>query len=169
MLTIQLFFQSSGILPSLTTALHMSVTHCTPASPEAFSISTSTPDGPAAFPLLALDSADRTSCTEKHSHGPLTASTSPNPSRFHSNSSFNNVSKYSFYTSFTSSSSTITRPTLFFTLHAPTTSPFFLAICFTTLNNSPFASAVSRFSDHSCLLAACALPISLLASLFACK
>jgi len=68
--TIQLFFKSFGILPSLTTALHTSVTHSAPSPPETFNISTITPEGPAAFPDLILAIADFTASTDCRSAGP---------------------------------------------------------------------------------------------------
>src|SRR5437867_1519595 len=53
--TIQLLFQSTGTTPVLTTSLQISVTHFTPGSPAAVSISAATPDGPVALPLFVLN------------------------------------------------------------------------------------------------------------------
>src|SRR6201993_5191433 len=165
MITIQLFLQSLGIFPLLTTSLHISVTHCRPASPDASNILTTTSDCPAAFPDLELASADLTSSTEIFSQGPLTASTTSNPLRSHSNSSFNSFSKYSFQTSFISFSSVRTFCSLFLIQALPTTSVLLLTICFTTLNSLPFASALLRFSENSCLSAAWAAATTRFASL----
>src|SRR5664279_2918855 len=72
MLTIQLFLQSCGIFPSVTTALHRSVIHCISTSPAAFNISATTPLGPGAFPNLAFFIATFTSSKVIPSHSPGT-------------------------------------------------------------------------------------------------
>src|SRR5207245_10305265 len=89
----QLFLQSSGIFPSVTIELHKSVTHLAPASPDAFNISATTPDGPAALPTSMAVIAACTSCTEIHSAGPLTSRTSSRLPLSQSHSSFNSLSK----------------------------------------------------------------------------
>src|SRR5579864_7838055 len=96
--TIQLFLQSVGIFPSLTIALHISVTQSTPSSPAAFSISAAIPDGPTAFPDFIFEIAALTSLVEISSAGPATASRGSRLPLFHSNSAFSSLSKYSLQT-----------------------------------------------------------------------
>src|SRR5208282_5102249 len=121
-LTIQLFFQSVGILPSFTIALNKSVNQETPVSPDAVNISDTKPVGPAALPTFVFATATRTSSSVIRSAGPLVGLASSKSSLFHSNSSFSSFSKYSFHTSFILESSTAILPSLSFTEPLPTTS-----------------------------------------------
>src|SRR5260221_1524926 len=59
--TSKLFFQSSGIFPSVTILLHRSVNHSNLSSSAAANISDVTPDGPVALPFLVFFSAFSTS------------------------------------------------------------------------------------------------------------
>src|SRR5206468_2622355 len=93
---IQLFFQSSGILPSQMILLNRIVNQLTLSSPPAISISATTPDGPAAFPGFIFFIAALTSSGVMHLLGPQIASALVRLFLSQANSSFRSLSKYSF-------------------------------------------------------------------------
>src|SRR5580692_7384287 len=87
---ITLPFQSSGMVPSVTIALHSSVNHSTPTSSAACNISLTTLLCPAAFPFFTLSSAFLTSAFVIRQQGPSFVSQSVLLS--HLFSSFNSFS-----------------------------------------------------------------------------
>src|SRR5579864_6970021 len=165
--TIQLFLQSVGIFPSLTIALHISVTQSTPSSPAAFSISAAIPDGPTAFPDFIFEIAALTSLVEISSAGPATASRGSRLPLFQSNSSFSSLSKYSLQTFNNFSCSTTMSPLQSVIHPPPSTSLFLFTILLTTLNTFPFRSCFSSMSPNFFLSASCAAYTALPATFFA--
>src|SRR5580692_2416163 len=147
---ITLPFQSSGMVPSVTIALHSSVNHSTPTSSAACNISATTLLCPAAFPFFILASAFLTSAFVIRQQGPSFVSQSVLLS--HSFSSFNSFSIYPFQIP----GILLPSITIFsfesFRQFTPSTSCLSFAICFAIRNTFLFSFSLSNSLATSFLL-----------------